>query len=148
MKTEYNGIEITYDETKNVWRFELRGRTRSAESLAKAKEAIDKEPADKRKQEFPRFDAYLCAYGDNFSVVTVTGIAESRGWSTEHEFWVKNANGDRSKQRFKSLFPVNDTNTAIVEEAKRISEEVAKLEERRRNVMSKLVSATVPKELE
>jgi hypothetical protein len=42
MTITHDDITITYDEKDNRWHFELRGRQRSAESLAKAKEFIDK----------------------------------------------------------------------------------------------------------
>ena len=47
----YEGIEIAYIEGSNDWRFELRGRSRRAESLSKAKEFIDKEPSKKKPVE-------------------------------------------------------------------------------------------------
>lgn len=116
MKTEYQGIEINYVEGDNTWRFELRGRDRSAESLAKAKEAIDKQPKEKRT-EFPRFDCYKQQrYEDSgYEIVTVTSIAE-KGYGGE-QFWISNGK-DRSKEQMHSLFPVNEQNTALVEQIK------------------------------
>lgn len=41
IKVIHSGIEILYVEGENKWTFTLRGRDRSADSLAKAKEYID-----------------------------------------------------------------------------------------------------------
>jgi hypothetical protein len=42
VKVVCKGIEIKYDENSNCWNFELRNLERSAETLLKAKQAIDK----------------------------------------------------------------------------------------------------------
>ena len=68
MKTVYQDIAIEYDEQSNAWKFELRGRSRGADSLAKAKEAIDKEPVEKRKP-FPKFEAWLWAQDPNAETI-------------------------------------------------------------------------------
>lgn len=51
MTTTHNGIEIEYLEREDLWQFELYGRERKVESLAAAKEAIDK-PRPSRKAAF------------------------------------------------------------------------------------------------
>lgn len=145
MKTLYNAIEISYNEENDRWEFELRGRARSAESLAKAKEAIDKEPKEKRTQVFPRFDAYRFRYGDEISIVTVTSVADTRYSGVE--FWITGKDG-RSKERASQLYPVNEKNTAIVTEIKRINAQIEGLDKAKATQHTKLQSATVPKELE
>lgn len=142
MKTEYEGIEISYVEGSNDWHFELRGRSRSAESLAKAKEAIDKQPKEKRT-EFPRFQCYKQKrYGDSgFDVVTVTSIADKsyRG----EQFWISNGK-ERSKESMTLLYPVNPHNTALVERIKEKEREAAELDKRITALKGKLQQAEIP----
>lgn len=142
MKTDYNGIEITYDEKDDRWKFELRGRSRSADTLSKAKEAIDKEPKEKRTQTFPRFQAYRWRY-DGLTEVTVTSVAE--GYGGLH-FWV--TEGDkRSKESANSLYPVNEYNTAIIGQIKAKADEIDRLSEEKRKLHEKLKKAELPKEI-
>ena len=142
MKTTYNDIEISYIEGSDTWEFELRGRSRSAPSLTKAKEAIDKVPAEKRAP-FPKFDAYVLKYGGT-AIVTVTSVAE-KDYSGKPQFWVSE-NGRRSKERAYSLFPVNEHNTALIKELKEIEEAKNKLDEKRSSIAKNLQEATVPAE--
>ena len=144
MKTEYNGIEITYDEGRDKWLFDLRGRSRSADSLAKAKEAIDKEPKEKRVQTFPRFEAYLWAYNE-LRVVTVTSVAED-GYHQGATFWV--VDGDRrKKERDYSLFPVNAHNTKLKDQIIAKEEEIEKINKQITKLRESLQKATVPGEI-
>ena len=145
MKTEYSGIEITYDEGRDNWLFVLRGRSRSAPSLAKAKEAIDKEPKEKRAQTFPRFEAYMWAY-DGFKTVTVTSIADD-GYHNGMTFWVSDADGRRRKERDYSLFPVNDHNTAIKDNILAKDAEREALSEAIDALKGGLQKATAPEEI-
>lgn len=146
MKTTHNEIEITYNEDKDRWDFELRGRQRSAESLAKAKEAIDKEPVEKRKQVFPRFAAYLKKNWEGYVTVTVTSMADA-GYRGGIYFWIAMKDGTRQKEGAESLFPVNEKNTSIIAEIARLDAMVAALKEKISAQQGKLQSATVPKEL-
>lgn len=142
----YSGIAIAYNEVSDNWRFELRGRSRSATSLSKAKEAIDKEPVEKRKQTFPRFDAYIFNSYEDARIVTVTGVGE-QGWGGQQTFWVDNK-GKRSKESASSLYPVNEKNTAIAKELARIKKEINRLGGDSDAQMKKLEKITIPKELE
>ena len=54
----YRDIAITYDEQKDKWFFTLRGRDRSADSLANAKKAIDA-PPPKEEKPFERFEGMV-----------------------------------------------------------------------------------------
>lgn len=146
MKTEHSGIEITYNEVKDRWEFELRGRSRSADSLAKAKEAINKEPVEKRKQAFPRFDAYLNRYQNGWGVVSVTSVADA-GYRSGEYFWISNAQRGREKESASSLFPVNEHNTRIVDEIKRFESQIETCQEQVSKLIGKLQMATVPKEI-
>ena len=113
MKTEHEGIEITYNEHSNEWEFVLRGRSRSVESLSKAKEAIAKEPKEKRAP-FPRFDAYYFTGWEGYKIVTVTSIAEDRYYKGT-TYWLNKGSG-RAKEKDTSLFVINDHNKALIEQ--------------------------------
>ena len=130
MKTEHNGVEITYIEGTDDWHFQLRGRSRAAASLAKAKEAIDKEPADKRKP-FPRFEAYLLNY-QWFVRVTVTSIAEDR-WHPGTTYWVMHGD-QRRKEKDTNLYKISAVNEGLLcqirdkeADQRRINDEVVAL---------------------
>lgn len=147
MKVTHSDIVITYIEGDNQWHFELCGRQRKAESLAKAKEAIDKEPVEKRKQTFPRFEAYMkTSFERDYSVVSVTSLAENH-YGRDTHFWVVDKRGNRSKENAVYIYPVNDANTAVVAEMMNIVGKIEILEKEKSMVAGKLQCSTVPKEL-
>lgn len=94
---EHKGIAVTYDERENKWKFELRGRKRSAESLQAAREAIEK-PAPKDEKPFEPIKAWLWKYSDDVQLVTVTSIAEPSPYSRVKQVWIKHESGNRSKE--------------------------------------------------
>ena len=141
MKTTYNEIEITYREDGNDWEFELRGRTRTAESLAKAKELIDKEPAEKKKP-FPRFKAYKISYNREVSVVNITSGADE-GYGGK-QFWIVDAKGSRSKEQAKYLYPVNPKNDALLVDRREIEAKMTALSNELEAVTKKMETATMP----
>lgn len=108
----YNNVEIIYDENDNVWRFELRGRQRSTESLAKAKEAIDK-PLPVGKKKFERFSAYLARHDSGFKIVEVTSIADGPSWRNKTEVWIT-FDGNRQKVGLDDLYAVTPENEALI----------------------------------
>lgn len=146
MKTTHHEIEIAYDESDDLWHFDLRGRKRSAPTLSKAREAIDKEPAEKRKQVFSRFGAYLFKYPCGYEIVTITGLAEE-ALGRLLKFWVADKAGNRSKEYANSLFPVNDKNTAIVANIANLQKQIDDLEEKKNKQHERLQAAVVPTEL-
>lgn len=77
--TLHQGIEINYVEADNQWLFTLRGRERKVESLAKAKEIIDK-PEPIAKKPFARVKGfttkgYAGYAGSEYTDAEVTSIA-------------------------------------------------------------------------
>lgn len=114
MKTIYEGIEIAYDESANLWRFELRGRQRSADSLAKAKEYIDK-PIPEGKKAFQRIPAIrLRNYDSDPDRGEITSIAEGYKYSNSKEVWFIGADKNRRKHYASDFIAVNDANTAML----------------------------------
>ena len=148
MNVTWNEIEISYKEEDNRWHFELRGRKRSAESLVMAKQIIDREPVAKRKQEFPRFDAWLLSYRSDGERGTVTSVAyNGASYRTGVYFWIQNAKGDRSKESSLYLFPVNDKNDALIGEIKAMNAEIAAIAKRIDRKKGQLTAAEIPAEI-
>jgi hypothetical protein len=111
MSVVYAGITIVYTEADNLWRFELRGRDRSAGSLAKAKEFIDKEPTEKAEP-FERVKAYLTSRFDgDYKPCEITAVAESR-WGSNFA-WIS-IDGKRVKVNVGNLIPVTPENDSII----------------------------------
>jgi len=145
----HRGVEITYDEEANKWRFELRGRERSAESLANAKKAIDApSPKDKTKVAAARFQAYqLERYGfdgSKVTTVTVTSMAESARYGRDPDFWVTSSRGGREKVSRSELLKVNTANDALLETLKQLYVEKAELSERIERTKQALERIDVP----
>lgn len=144
MTTTYGGIKITYDERSNKWMFELRGRERSAESLAKAKEAIDK-PEPKDKKPFTKFEAwFLRMYGCEAKRVTVTSVADST-WRDGVHLWVVDGKG-RSKESASDLYPCSPWNDQIIAEMQAIRAQIDDLKRKLTKRKEKLKCAEIQKE--
>jgi hypothetical protein len=147
METIYNEIKITYREAQDDWTFELRGRNRSAESLAKAKEAIDKTPAEKRKP-FPRFEAYRLNYR-GVERVTITSAAEERYGRTAPEsvmFWISDKDGKRQQESARCLYPVNEHNDKVMIERGIVVKEIEALNVKLGEINGRLEMAKIPAE--
>lgn len=136
MNFTYEGIEVTYNEAKDQWEFELRGRSRSAPSPAKAKEFIDKEPSPMKAKPFPRFNAYLFRDGQMDSIVEVTSIAQrAEGRDGEFgysEFWIQSQktpghSRERSKVRQYLLRAITPENDAIIAKMTALREQLSSL---------------------
>lgn len=107
----HSDVSISYDERENKWLFTLRGRDRSAESLAKAKEIIDKPVPKEKAKPFEKIPAWHFDYGNDPEKVLVTGIAEV-DYARRQCVWI-NRNGSRSKEPVTEVFPQNEKNDAI-----------------------------------
>lgn len=120
----HDGVKITYNESRNVWEFELRGRCRSAESLAKAKEAIDK-PVPEKTKPFERFDAWFNSYGE-WLRATVTSISESNSWNQQVWISLPKTETNRKERRLKTtpenLYPCGPKNDSILKKIQECDE--------------------------
>jgi hypothetical protein len=104
---------IIYNESEDKWEFTLRGRDRSAESLAKAKEFIDKPvPAEKAKP-FEKITAWLLDYNRKPVRVEVTGVAERSRYGGEDDVWIKSGT-TRCKQKVRNIVPSNPKNDELI----------------------------------
>lgn len=138
IKVSYNGVEITYSEGENQWLFELRGRSRKAESLQKAKEAIDKPVRQKADTEFKRCKAWFHRWGEwkKVDVTSFAGMGYSRG-----EWWIM-AEGNRSKES--ALYADTPENAAIIEEIKKTDAEIRRLHKLNETLNTKLTRLQPP----
>jgi hypothetical protein len=136
IKHTHDGVEITYDEKENRWRFHLRGRERSAESLAKAKEFIDKPVVEKEEKTFVPIDAWWFSYSEGPRIVKVTSVAE-RGYGSLEYYWIKDGK-DRSKRAAYELYPKTDKNDKLVSEVQALDSQLDSLREKRDEKKQKL----------
>lgn len=143
----HNDTHITYNEPENKWQFTLRGRDRSAESLAKAKELIDKPvPAGKAKP-FEKIPAWFFGYSDTPKKVEVTGIAESPSYRRgESSVWIV-MDGARTKQNVtSSIYPSSPKNDKIIAQITAKETESEKLHQEARELKYTLDPLVLPKE--
>ena len=143
----HDNITIEYIEADNVFRFELRGRERKAESLTQAKEWIDKPaPVKKPTKKFERFQVvfsggYMGYHKRSRSVVTVTSVAEDRYHHDKNNpsaAWVLKAGGERSKESVTHLYPIHPTNTARWGEYDRLISEKERIEKEAEHVLKSI----------
>lgn len=142
MKITHNGTDINYDEPSNTWKFVLRARDRSVESLAKAKEAIDKPVAEKSKP-FEKIPAWEFR-NDVPAKVEITGWTDQYGSPAA---WITCPKDGRRKERIEfRLYPSTPENDSSVEQIIAKCAEVARLNDEIRRLKYKLAKLEVPKE--
>jgi len=132
----YKNILITYDEDKDVWRFNLRGREKSAKSISNAKAAIDAPPPENEKP-FERIQCWHNDYGSGYEVVTVTSLVED-GYSKLG--WITRKDKTRSRYRLTDLYPVNEHNDKVIAQLKTMMEEINLLRQKYSKLQDKLTS--------
>lgn len=139
----YKDVVIKYDESDNLWRFTLRDRDRTADSLLKAREFIDKPIPQNERKPFKRIPVWFTEYGNLPKRAEITGIAERRSYGDY--VWI-NCEGQRSKQVVRSLFPQNAKNNKLIEQIIAKEEEKRTLEEAISELEGKLVRLELPKD--
>ena len=125
IKVVHNETEILYNEHTNVWEFVLRGRSRTAESLTKAREFIDKEPAAKKEKLFEPFDALICHYGHDYRTVRVTSCA-GLGYGGKLEWWISY---DGKRTKMDGIYGITPENQKRIAHIEGLRKQVAALEE-------------------
>ena len=148
MKFEHAGITVTYNEKKDVWEFELRGRSRTAPTPAKAKEYIEKEPAPDKTKPFPRFKAFK-RDGDTFTEVEVTSIADSHTrLSSSTEFWIQGPKSgyDSGREKIYSnrLLVISPENAMRITAIAAATAERKALNDKIAQMHSEMVTVTIP----
>lgn len=143
----YEGISIAYIERSDEWEFELRGRTRRAPSLSKAKELINKEPAEKRVKPWEPFQCYQWErYGsEGVTKSTVTSCAGRARYSNGIEWWVKTSKGKREKVSTDQLFAITPDNDKRIAEWKELDAQIDELQAKQAKLRASLKQIETPK---
>lgn len=113
----YRGAIIAYNESTNTWRVQLdKARIADKESLAKAREAVDRFIAKETEigEKFQRRAAWYSHWGGSLEAVTVTSLTDDG-----REAWIVNGKKGRSKVRLSELYLNDVQNGARVEEIER-----------------------------
>lgn len=147
---EHNGITITYNERFNRWDFTLRGRERFSETLAKAREYIDRPYKEKPQTKFERVNCWYFRYSDVMTC-TVTSIGVPRWTGSDPQVNITFKDEGRSKlNRVDStaIYPQNEKNDALVAEWKQCAEQIKALREQQDAIIKKMKCYVLPKEEE
>jgi len=151
MEVEHNGIKIEYNENINNWTFTLRNRERKAESLAKAKEFIDRPVAANSKDDdsFPRTKCYVQNHGwrsergeGRWMVVDATSLTTRRYSGSIEAYTSRNGKVD-GKRYISDLYPVGEKNDPLVKESEELTKQINALEAKRNKVEDKMVELKV-----
>lgn len=139
----HNGVEITYNESQDHWEFLLRGRQRNAQSLAKAKEAIDKEPVEARKKMEPIKIFMNEGYGSRPRLTRGLLTSFDRQYGTPAA-WIT-INGKRSKERLERLFLDTPENAAMIMKIFEVQKQIEALETVTHDMYKTLTKPEEPK---
>lgn len=134
----HDGVTITYEEESNRWTFELRGRERFSESLAKAKEAIDKPEPVAKKRKFDPIPGWTRDRwsGDKWKSVKVTSVAESQSWRVS--VWVTGEHGSREKKDATDIYAANPRNDLMRAEIDDLEKQIEKMQDKVTKLFDKL----------
>lgn len=147
IEVKHRDVLITYHEQDNLWRFTLRGRDRVTNSLAKAKEAIDKHVPKEKAKPFEKIAAWFFKFSDDPKAIEVTGIAEGRTHGNPNEYVWINHWGNRSKESVQfAIYPQNEKNDALVQEILVKRMEAQRLKEEADKLKSQLAPLVLPKD--
>lgn len=146
MQVTHSGVVITYDERQNNWQFTLRNRERVANSLALAKEFINRPVKETKANTFQRQKVYHKrndCYGENvprWKIIEATSI-------TARNF-IQTVDGKEREQITPfQLFPVGESkNDELVKRSEELTVEIVKLRNERDAVEKKLKALELPNE--
>lgn len=141
LQVTYDGISVSYDEAEDKWSFTIRGRERSAPSLAKAKEFIDRPVKDKEASTFTPLAAYYVGYDHAPREIQVTSMAEGRSYSSGQHYWIVK-DGQRRKERCDYIYPQSPSNVEAVTQMRGLEKQIKTLQkqlEKAHQSMEKLV---------
>lgn len=145
----YGGVDITYVEYTNKWNFELRGRERNVDSLALAKEAIDK-PELVKKKPFIRIPAFVME--NDYSPVTkfvpvqVTSVAENPTYRTNVMFWIVDGKGKREQKAAVQVYADTPENRILMAQYIADTKTIDNLNNQLRKSLKQIETVEVPSE--
>ncbi len=136
MKTEYRKIGVTYNEVENLWEARVNGKRIIKESLKQVRKAIDYQ----LKKGFDRFDVWVESWGSSFKKGTVTSLGDYQ------ELNISYKDGERSREREGTCYPVNEENDKIVVELNKIREQIKNFENQHRTLKENLDGLAVKRD--
>lgn len=151
IKKTYRDVEIVYVERDDRWNFTVNGRERNSDSLAQAKESIDRSLDYERKERpWKPFAAYLKKYsGDDFQAVTVTSQADPGRYNTGLYFWVtKGPKKERSKESAFDLYVVSPENIQKIARWRELDKEIDRLGGEQRKLNEEMERVKAPETAE
>lgn len=142
IRQTYRDVEIVYVERSDRWNFIVNGRERNVESLAKAKESIDRSLDYEHKEKpWKPFAAYWKDYGCDFVPVMVTSEADKRYGSTRY-YWIskpgRNGKKERSKESEFELYAVTPENDKAIARWRELDAEIERLSKEQRELTETL----------
>ena len=121
LEVKYKEVEIVYSEENSRFEFELRGKERYAESLAKAKEAIDKPVPGPAGKKFEPVRALFRSFR-GVKPGTITSIAES-GYRSQEVWFTQDEDKRRSKQSLSDMCEESESNLLLYKESQALDKE-------------------------
>lgn len=148
IKQTYRDVEIVYIEREDKWNFTVNGRERNLESLAKAKESIDRSLDYERKEKpWKPFAAYYHrSTSEGFTKVTVTSEADYRYGSGKY-YWITADNGrkkERSKESELFLYAVTPENERRIAKWQELDEQIDRFSKQQKDLVESMDRAQPP----
>lgn len=158
-KYTYRDIEIVYIEGSDRWNFTVNGKERNRESLAKAKESIDRAlDTEVKERPWKPFEAwYESRFGGNrdFKKVTVTSEADKD--YGRRQFWISekiepkyasDKTTKRSKVSMEYLFAATPENDERIDRIIALREQAEKLYAESRTISGQLTPISTSEAVE
>lgn len=143
IKQIYRDIEIVYVELHDKWNFTVNGRERNSDSLAQAKESIDRSlDYEKKERPWKPFAAYHQDYNRDFEPVTITSVAD-RGYGSSTYYWISKGK-KRSKESEHELYAATPENEQRITRWRELDKEVDRLEDEKRQLVAEMEHVKAP----
>lgn len=143
IKQTYREVEIVYVESQDKWNFTVNGRERNSDSLAQAKESINRSlDYEKKERPWKPFPAYHQDYNRDFEPVTITSIAD-KSYGSRTYYWVSNGK-KRSKESGHELYAATPENEQRITRWRELDKEVDRLEDEKRQLVAGMEHVKTP----
>lgn len=128
IKSDHEGVEITYNRRLNTWGFTLEGKDYNYESLVLAENKIDdirKDISLKRRKQFEPIPAF---YGLSHGRITSMTDETQRDWATKKDvpvvrFMADGEKGGAGKHAITELYADTPANRALIDTINRLKQE-------------------------
>lgn len=151
IKKTYRDVEIIYVEREDKWNFTVNGRERNSDSLAQAKESIDRSlDYEKKERPWKPFAAYHQDYNRDFEPVTVTSVAD-KGHGSAAYYWISKVKGrdkKRSKESEFELFAATPENEQKIARWRELNAEIRRLDSEKRQLVHEMEHVKAPEAAE